>query len=369
MSEPVTVTTLATREIQDREALTNAIVHTDAQGHTVLAIPPVLHQKFNVLAPTAVIAQEDPYFRPSFTVVQADPRPAPAGADFYTLQGKLAPTKVLLQKLGDAAGIVWDADKSFGTKGDPEEVTLPSGATIRTQSYTYHAVGYIRKSDGTKKVLTADEEWQPAVALFESKNDKEFIFSLKKRAQMIRSKAMNGVLRQALSISQSYTTADAAKPFFVVSHNWSPDSSDPATAGIIASLLGADRDALYGARPALPEESFTLGNVDVEVIPFDEPAEDAAWPEEVDTLTGEVIDDESAEIIAEVGMERRTELGSYVLTTGDYKGKTLAQVWDDDPEWFGKIRTWRDAQKVMTPPQRKTMVAVDAFYAVAGVSL
>ena len=362
-----TVNALAKQSVEERNQVTRAIVHVDEQGRKSIAIPAGLSATYNVLAPTAVITQEDPFFAPGFTVVTLD-TDVDNGADFYKLQGKLAPTKVALQKLGDAAGVSFDPDKSHGIKGNIETVTLPSGKQMRVDSYTYHAVGYIRKGDGTLKTLTADEEWQPVIALMEIETsaskgpygkkpgsaeffervEKDFLFSARKRAQMIRSKAMNGVLRQALSIKQAYSNAEAAKPFLVISHNWSPDVSDPETARIIASLVGADTAALYGTREdaptALPDFVDAESDDEPEGEPpqFDAPAEGAV-PSEPISEDGEVLDGGEAveeSLLTDAQQTRLMEIGGMELTSGPHAGQTLASVWSADPDYFDRTRAW-----------------------------
>jgi hypothetical protein len=381
-----TVTDLATRKVTERQELAQAIMQVDASGKTILAIPPALSGKFNVLAPSAVITQGSSFFTPSFTVVTLNPDPE-AGADFYKLQGKLAPTKVGLQKLGDAAGISWDPDKSCAHKGEVEIIELPGGKKMRVDSYTYHAVGYVRKPDGTLKALTADEEWQPQIALMEieassssgqygktpgtpeynAKVEKEFLFSAKKRAQMIRSKAMNGVLRQALSIKQAYTAQEAAKSFLVISHAWSPDTEDPATLAMVASLVGADTAALYGpgaTQAALPEpeEDFTEGEAG-EDIPFAEPDPDVD-ASGADAETGEVIE---GEVVDDTDITRLEQLAEHVLAVGAYRGETMGSVFAKDPDYFQNVANWNTetlaAGKPIAPPTAAQIALMAEFVA------
>jgi hypothetical protein len=369
-----------------RTKLEESIVHKDEQGHVTLSISPAMSAQMNVLAPTAIIAQEDPFFRPGFTVVTLDPDKE-NGADFYNMKGKWAPTKVALQKLGDAAGVTFDPSLSHGITGKVEEVELKSGKKVRVDSYTYHAVGYVRRSDGTNKTLTADEEWIPWVALSECKDDKEFIFSARKRAQMIRSKAMNGVLRQALSIKQAYTQAEAHRPFFVVGYNWSPDVTDPNTAKIIASLVGADTAALYGpaetqaALPSADDAPFIEADeAEGADIPFAQeyPAEEA--PEGVDPVTGEVVDEAETiecepveEAAAEpVGLtdeetKRFEALADHILTIGDYEGMTIGAAFAKDPDYFQTVADWYServaSKKPVAPPTKKQVLLMAEFVA------
>ncbi|MFA6167782.1 MAG: hypothetical protein WC700_14270 [Gemmatimonadaceae bacterium] len=367
----------ALARVQQRAAVEQQLVHTDEQGHTMLAIPPELSQRFNVLAPSAVLAQDDPYFKPGFTIVSADPD-ADNGADFYKLQGKFAPTKVLLQKLGDAAGVTFDPDKSHGIAGKAEDIELPGGKRLRVDGYTYHAVGYVRKSDGTMKALTADEEWLPHVALMEIETsvgarteyqssklkyppgtpaynvavEKDFLFSARKRAQMMRSKAMNGVLRQALSSKQAYTSAEIAKPFFVVGYNWSPDADNPETARIVAALVGADVSALYGAQPERPALAEP-------VMP--EPVEDE--PPTFDAETGEVLEGQSVHEGEEDIDAALAEEGAYVMPFSNKKDSTLAAIWAEDggPGWFKTGITWLDAQQDVTEAQAEAYEHMVAY--------
>jgi hypothetical protein len=353
------ITDLAIAQVQARDSFASAIVQTDDKGRTVLAIPPELSKKANVLAPSAVLTQEQPFFRPGFTVVNLDPNPD--GGDFYDLQGALAPTKQALQKLGDAAGISFDPDRSYGKEGSVETVELPTGRKVKVTNYTYHAVGMVRKPDGTVKEMTADEEWQPQVALAELetskdpkpwKVEKEFIFQAKKRAQIIRSKAMNGVLRQANpGLKQKYTAAEAARPFFVVSWSWSPDMEDENTGRIVAALVGADTQALYGPprdiAPALAMlDADIAGEAEViESEPDDDSTDAIPDFEVIETAESEP----SANKLKGKRLARLVELAGYRLAKSNYANETLLGVWHVDPEWFAELAKWAATCPKMVP--------------------
>ena len=356
MAEENGLARIVSDRVEGQNALSQMLMRTDSQGNTAMVIPAELSKKFNVIAPAAVLAQAN-NFTPTFSVVQLD-----LDADFYPfdkekVNGQWVPKTYALSKQGlrtisDAAGIEFDGDKSGGRETGEELVIDLYGTAARARNYTYHAVGYLRRSDGTRKQLTADVEWQPQLVALELRMEvegtrwinekpeaqwpelrrkelvKRFIQSQKYRAGMCKSKAQNAIIRD--KTRQKYTPQEAAKPFFIVGYNLTLDASDASSAAILAALVGADKAVLgFGGEqsPALPAASnFEYANED-ELPPGDF---DAAPSDEY--VDAEVIDPEAEEWAAQLAI-----LDGYKLPFTNKRGKTCAQVWESDgAEWFAK---------------------------------
>lgn len=386
--------------VEGQQALAQMLVRTDEAGNKALVIPAELSAKYNVLAPTAVLTQQARMFQPGFTVVTLD-----VATDFYTMDkmnrapGNLSDADVaFLDRVARAHGIdknwngaatnKWPKTVSilkgglrklqdagavrFGLPGeggvDAKEqvvVTLRFGdkeRTFNSRAFFYKAVGAARRADGTLKTYVAESEWDPDIAALEAQMAAEkdtyadtdlkklnkaadhFIKSFKFRRAMAKSKAHNQIIRDALAIPQKLEPFDAAKPFFIVSYDFTPDE------GTSNELLGA----MYGIE--MPQqEAAAPATVEVESIP-DDVGVDAEVPDDVleaeyeiiehddagtvsvDRSTGEfsVCEPEvvEAEIVDEE-LEHMSTLGAQKLKGTNMKGSTIAEVWEaKGVEWF-----------------------------------
>jgi hypothetical protein len=360
------ITDLAIKQVQDNDQYAQAIMQTDAQGRTTLVIPPELSKKFNVLAASTVLTQEQPFFKPTFSIIALDPD-TENGGDFYNLQGKLAPTKHALLQLADAAGVVFDRE-SHGESGPLETIELPTGRSVKVASYSFHAGGYIRMPDGTMKPLPpAVERFQPSLAFadieinatkygkkdgWQVKVEKEFLFQARKASNLTRAKAMNSVMRDALpKLKQKYDAAEVNKSFLVVSWSWSPDMEDENTGRIVAALVGADTQALYGPprdiAPALAMlDADIAGEAEViESEPDDDSTDAIPDFEVIETAESEP----SANKLKGKRLARLVELAGYRLAKSNYANETLLGVWHVDPEWFAELAKWAATCPKMVP--------------------
>ena len=295
--------------------LSKMLMHTDDSGKMMLVIPQELSRKFNVLAPSAVMAQEITMFRPGFQVIQLD-----VLTDFYTMDkvkrpGKpeeagytpeqiayldrieaahlldkkgerFWPTNVSINKIGLrklSGSITFGLPGEGGTDGKKSAIILSDKSgnntvTIQAAPFYYTAVGAVRRSDGTLKTFKAESEWDPDGAALEAmggfngdalwKVQAEYLKSFKFRRPMAKSKAQNAIVRDAFAIKAKYDPFEAEKPFFVVSYDFTPDGSIESQ-GIVAAMYGVEMsptEALYGAAPAeiiVPEDDGVDANADV----------------------------------------------------------------------------------------------------------
>ena len=392
---------LATRSMEQRNALEKALVVKDANGQTALVIPPELSKKYNVLAPAAVLTQADPYFRPSFTIVQLDPNPD--AGDFYKMTGankdKLAMSKDAILKIANAGGIDFSGDLGGAETGEPIGVYLFGTKVMEARRFSYTAIGRFRKSDGTLAAMRAEKEWIPQREALEIEAEasaksflktdadrlayakKEMLRNMEFRSMMCKAKAQNAVMRSAYGIKQKFTPAEAAKPFFVVSYNFTAGDDSNALA-IVASLVGADIGNLYGTEaPALPDapmlaqavttEDGDTVTVDVETGEFEAEPE----PEPEDAGTPEVVDDDTPDMFAGVDLAAPVEEPEYLdqataaqyrFPSGDFEGMTVGTLYHSEKgreflfrvkAGFGRLRD----EETITSPQKEALRAIESY--------
>ncbi len=381
---PSNTQALAKTQAEERKTLENALVVRNDDGSTALVIPTELRDKYNVLAPSAVLTQADPHFVPAFSIVQLDPDPN--GAHFYGMtganKGKVAMNKDGIQQIANVAGIDFSLDPGGREHGDPVDVYLLGSKVMSIRAYKYTALGRYRKSDGTYVAAKAEREWIPQREALEIEMEasgksflktdaeklqyakKEFLRNLEFRSMMAKSKAQNAVMRAAFGIQQKYTPQQAAKPFFIISYNFSA-GSDPAALAIVASLVGADVSNLYGSEsaPMLPEGDTTI--IDVADLPEPtEPPEDAGEAEVIDVTADEddepLLPDSYDDMpTAPGGVMPYQQAKDYVIPSGTFKDYTIQQasVMENGKEWLGKTLeylnnlanegTLKDKQKVV----------------------
>lgn len=392
-AQPSNTQSLAKTRADERKSLENALVVRNGDGSTELVIPPELRDKYNVLGPLAVLTQADPHFVPAFSVVQLDPDPN--GAHFYPMtganKGKLAMTKDAIQQIANVAGIDFSLDPGGREHGDPVDVYLFGSKVMSIRAYKYTAIGRYRKSDGTHAAARAEREWIPQREALEIEMEasgkpflktdpeklqyakKEFLRNLEFRSMMAKSKAQNAVMRAAFGIRQKYTPQQAAKPFFIISYNFSA-GTDPAALAVVASLVGADISNLYGSadapQAALPESATVI---DIDDLPAqDEAPEDAGEAEVIDV---DAEDDEGDMLpssyddmpTADGGVMPYRQAKDYVLPAGTFKGSTIQQVstMENGKEWLGKTLAYLNAlaeENRITGGQKVILAHVAAWH-------
>jgi len=202
----------------------------------------------------------------SFVTVNHDEK---VGEVYAVGGGKLGLSAVTLSKIGAAAGISWDPDKS----GRLDDGSNPHYCH-------YRAVGKTRNFDGTVRVLTGeveidaregspqiDEIQQKAAAreadrTYNGKRDGGASQILELRKFLLRHAERKAKSRAIadLGVKRSYTKAELAKPFAVANLMFTGQTDDPelkrAFAHKIAdSFLGASA-ALYGTPSPQPRREL-----------------------------------------------------------------------------------------------------------------
>ncbi len=190
--------------------------------------------------------------------------------DLYTMQGKLAPTKHLLERMSALAGIQWDVERCRFDH-------LSSDCVI------YTAVGGIRGASGTMRWVSATKEWNIEVERMEidersvdgvretgwNQNKRkatpeenaayrrqELARSIKHRIPMTESKARTRVMRALLGLPGVENAAYWDKPFFLPRIDVLIDATDPETRRLV------HQDA-FGARATLGYSRVDMTDVEV----------------------------------------------------------------------------------------------------------
>lgn len=183
--------------------------------------------------------------------------------DLYRMQGKLAPTKHLLERIAMLAGIKWDPERSKFDYVGPDSVV-------------YTAVGGIRGPGGEMIWVAKTREWlleaevieieERAVNRHVWENGKkrpateaekaayvrtEIARSKAHRISNVETKAKNRVIRSLTGIPNAESAAYWARPMFIPRIDLVLDAHDPMTRGLLIGEGIAGRDVLgFAQRPA-----------------------------------------------------------------------------------------------------------------------
>lgn len=325
--------------------------------------------KYNVLSATNRIVSISPLHMTSVSFVQLSPDPNAGdvykqgsrktgrkdaeGKDIYT--EVLCLTKVGLTKLVDAAGIVWDMDRTRRVDDRSDH-----------DYCEFEAVGGIRMPDGRMKwvkgtneidMKTISEEitrdWQVKIGTKVYVNYKQVVVTKEVAADLARrdilafrrhmvarceTGAMNRVSRVIMQVKNGYTPDELAKPFVVPRIDFCPDPNDPEMKRLQYQAAQRALGSMYNPPSATAEEVAPItaeyrevAAPEVEVAPGEESAIEVT----VDTTTGEVVEQQPAEVTA---------------IEGD--NDALAAVPVDRQECVGEIRksaallNWNNAQFV-----------------------
>jgi hypothetical protein len=167
--------------------------------------------KYNVLAPQTM-TQTTPWHQITVSQVKLDP--VVSRGDVYPQSGRLAPSKIGLLKLADAAGVRFQLP-TF--QRNPED-----------GSYEAYIVAEKQDPDGTWRQYPGSYYWDVTQRLSEIKDpnsDKG-----RSEARMIKTfsmqraetGAMNRAIRNIIGVQATYTAADLAKPFIVARVSFNP---------------------------------------------------------------------------------------------------------------------------------------------------
>lgn len=275
--------------------------------------------KVNMLVPTDKVRMISPYHMARMQVVRVSPNPE--DGDVFKVGSRknqrgqwedvLCPSKVMLLKLSDAAGIIWNT---------PECKRLDN---MQDRDYVaYQAVGGIRLPDGSFRAFKATKEidmdvieeemrleWDKKVADgkckaedMERKLRSELVQFRKHKAARCETGAYNRVIRGLLSLKSQYTATELAKPFVVARIDFAPDYSDPEIRRkmdiAVLSQMQDDFPSAAGCLPVSREEGRQAEREVAEMkAAMPEPDFDGEQESvDVDPDTGEIIDAETVDL-------------------------------------------------------------------------
>lgn len=227
--------------------------------------------KFNVLVPTQVVRQVNPYLAPVVEVVQLSPdeRRGDIYHDTQMKDGYFAPTAKGLAKIRQVAGIDELESRRTDDGSDPDvvewtvrlEMLLPSGQRVR---------GFGTKRVDLKAMSFASEAHKRRTRQFMLEN--------------AQTKALNRALRSLLSLHGSMPRDQLTKPFAVL--HWVPNMAHPDVRQAFLAQLAPSSARLFGSsEPSAPQLTSA------EVVEAPEASEEDDAPP-VDPETGEVAGDE-----------------------------------------------------------------------------
>ena len=232
-------------------------------GQVVISFGRQIEEKLNCLAPVSQVAQVDPMFSPTPRLVNlniaSDAFEVKKGTGTYSLN------KIGLSKLADAAQIeaISQRMEYMGNQGVRAIVIArmrkPDG-TWRMEPKAKAVRFDVLKREVERRLKSAAKKYKksaPTQDDIDKAFDDELVFVEEKAA----TKASLRCVRSLLSVKGTYTKAELAKPFLVVTWNFSPDWSNPRVAEMLALQYREGTEELYGESPthsALARETDAL---------------------------------------------------------------------------------------------------------------
>ena len=125
---------------------TAVAVHVPALGPEQIDLRQYQPEKYQVLARQEDLAAVAPILRAEVAIVKIDPRPVSEGGETHNIGGQIVPARSALDKVGDAAGVSFDAKLCRTWKEGP-------------RLWLGRAVGRRRNPDSSWRTVSADYEW------------------------------------------------------------------------------------------------------------------------------------------------------------------------------------------------------------------
>jgi hypothetical protein len=225
---------------------------------------------YNVLVPTLTIQEISPFHKPVLEIVRINPDPK-AGEVYETVQGSgdFSMRAVALQKIGYAAGLIWNA-KGCGRTDDgsnPRLVSYRAEAAVRKEDGTYMPLNaeymvdldvieeetresYEKKS----QTIMADkrkkgEKWtdEDRKAYVEKSVRRDMLQKRKFRLQLAQTGAMDRVIRKILGLKGTYKASELSKPFVIPKIAFNPDVNDPQVRQLLLKQGLDATNVLFGS--------------------------------------------------------------------------------------------------------------------------
>ena len=241
--------------------------------------------KMNLIAPATRVGALPPGCGVSLSVLRVDPDPD--NGDVYPVDGgKLALSKVVLDRLGAAVGVSWDPKESKRTdRGD------------HPHYWMYKAAGSYRQYDGSLTGIQNEYEFDvrdDSPRAVEATSEK----ALRTLRKFGPARAISGARCRALAdigIKRSYREAELKKPFVIARLHFDGHTDDPELKRIFAqqtsaAMLGGG-GVLFGNQEPAPA-ALPANVVDTESEPENDTDGTATAKEVIDAKTGEVTQEE-----------------------------------------------------------------------------
>lgn len=220
---------------------------------------------YNILVPTLTIQEISPFHKPVLEIVKVDPDPA-AGEVYEIVQGsgEFSLRATALQKIGYAAGLIWNARGCHRTDdgSDPDVVSYRAEAAVRKEDGTYMLLNaeymvdlrvieeetrdsYEKKS----KALQKEKGWteQQRKDYVEKCVKRDMLQKRKFRLQLAQTGAMDRVIRKILGLKGTYRKEELEKPFVVPKIAFNPDVKDPKVRELLLKQGLDATNLIYGS--------------------------------------------------------------------------------------------------------------------------
>lgn len=280
-------------------------------GNMAIMTSELDRSKYNVIGPD-MVAQVTPYHKRIATQVVLSANPS--DGDVYALQGdisKLAPTKLALLKLADAAGVRWQYAQCKKTAPSVCEFCKAAGDNCLKCSHhgtiAYQAVGAYQDGAGQWRPIIGTAEVDPSERDRVGKNDGK-TEGQRMKAYLLRhveSRAFNAAIR-TLGVKQWYTPVEIKKPFVVV-RTYFDGYSDPDFKRLMLARAAADMAELYGEPDPHPQLTMQAR----QVLQLAEGDPKAAL-ESVDVQTGEILEGQAEESAPQQAPAQGDDIGDLV---------------------------------------------------------
>lgn len=255
--------------------------------------------KWNILVPTQTIQEISPYHKPVLEIVRINPDPN-AGEVYQIVQGSsdYSLRATALQKIGYAAGLIWNARGCMRTDDgtNPNIVSYRAEAAVRKEDGTYMplnaeymidlAVIEEETRDAYEKkshLLAKEQKWSDERRKdYVEKNLKRDMLQKRKfRLQLAQTGAMDRVIRKILGLKGTYKRAELEKPFVVPKIAFHPDISDPKVRETLLRQGMEGTDILFGPKEAGLIEHVTKSEPIVDAHPEAEETPEPATEKEI----------------------------------------------------------------------------------------
>jgi hypothetical protein len=253
------------------------------------------------------------------------------GEVFSVGGGKLALSGVTIKRIGSAAGIDWDMERSgrLDNGSDPHYVH-------------YRAVGYVKNFDGSYRTVSGEvdidmRDGSPQVVAMKARarDGKNFDSQLRDTRMFILRHAETKAKLRAIcdiGIKRSYTKAELDKPFAVARLMATGRTNDPELRKEFARMnfdkMTNGRAALYGGQPpvsALPPRSAPPafeGHEPPPVGAVGSDDDDFDWPADID-VSGEPVGESVGEKVGEQARDPKSEVKSDAAGASKKQGELL----------------------------------------------